>query len=77
MYGVDLTKKTIQSKHERASPEQTLCDERLLNSLHISSRPVIFQMSTVSSTGSTIYGQEVNLQVQPLNCNDTVSMQNV
>ena len=54
--------------------DKTLCDERLLNSLHISSRPVTFQMSTVSSTSSTVYGQEVDLQVQPLNGNDTVSL---
>ena len=57
--------------------DKTLCDERLLKSLNISSRPVTFRMSTVSSTGSTIYGQEVDLDVQPLNCNDAVSLRNV
>ena len=57
--------------------DKMLCDERLLKSLNISSRPVIFRMSTVSSTGSTIYGQEVNLGVQPLNGNDAVSQRNV
>lgn len=34
-------------------------------------------MSTVSSMGSTIYGQEVDLQVQPLNGHGTVFLQNV
>ena len=57
--------------------DKTLCDERLLKSLNISSRPVTFRMSTVSSTGSTIYGQEVDLDVQPLNGNDAVSLRNV
>ena len=56
---------------------KTLCDERLLKSLNISSRPVTFRMSTVSSTGSTIYGQAVDLYVQPLNGNDAVSLRNV
>ena len=57
--------------------DNTLCDERLLKSLNISSRPVTFRMSTVSSTGSTTYGQEVDLDVQPLNGNDAVSLRNV
>ena len=36
-----------------------------------------FNISTVSSTGNTIYGQEVDLYVQPVNGEDTVSLRNV
>ena len=36
-----------------------------------------FKISTVSSIGNTIYGQEVGLHVQPVNGDDTVSPQNV
>ena len=34
--------------------DTTLCDERLLNNMNLPCIPVPFQMSTVSSTGSTI-----------------------
>ena len=36
-----------------------------------------FKISTVSSTGSTIYGQALYLYVQPINGDDTVSLRNV
>ncbi|XP_071124292.1 uncharacterized protein [Mytilus edulis] len=44
--------------------DKTLCDERLLQKLNIASKPVTFEMSIVSSSGSTIHGQEVDLQRQ-------------
>ena len=44
--------------------DKTLCDERLLDALNVSSRPVTFNIATVNSTGSTTHGQEVDLQVQ-------------
>ena len=34
--------------------DKSPCDERLINALHVTSRPVTFKISTVSSTGSTI-----------------------
>ena len=57
--------------------DKSLCDERLINALHLASRPVTFKSSTVSSTDYTIYGQEVDLHVQPVNGEDTVSLRNV
>lgn len=41
--------------------DKSLCDERLLHALNVASRPVTFKISTVSSTGSTNHGQEVDL----------------
>ena len=52
--------------------DKTLCDERLLDAMIVSSRPVTFNISTVSPTGSTAHGQEVDLQVQCVNSNDQV-----
>ena len=57
--------------------DKSLCDERLINALHLTSRPVTFKISTVSSTGGTIYGQELDLHVQPINDDDEVSLRNV
>ena len=57
--------------------DKSSCDERLINALHVASRPVTFKISTVSSTGNTIYGQEVDLHVQPVNGEDTVSLRNI
>ena len=57
--------------------DKTLCDERLLDALNVSSRPVTFNISTVSPTGSTTHGQEVDLQVQGVNSNDQVNLQKV
>ena len=37
--------------------DKTLWDERLLDALNVSSRPVTFNISTVSPTGSTTHGQ--------------------
>ena len=50
--------------------DKTLCDESLLDALKVPSRPVTFNISTVSHTGSTTHGQEVDLQVQGVNSND-------
>ena len=52
-------------------------DERLLDALNVSSRPVTFNISTVNSTGSTTHGQEIDLQVQGVNCNDQVNLHKV
>lgn len=49
--------------------DKTLCDERLIKKLGVSSRPVTFQISTVSSTGNTTHGQEVDLCVSPVSGN--------
>ncbi|CAG2247208.1 unnamed protein product [Mytilus edulis] len=57
--------------------DKTLCDERLLQKLNIASKPVTFEMSTVSSSGSTIHGQEVDLQVKAIDGNDKVSLKKV
>ena len=54
--------------------DKTLCDERLLDALNVSSRPVTFNISTVNSTGSTTYGQKIDLQVQGVNSNDQVNL---
>ena len=56
---------------------KTLCDERLLDALNVSSRPVTFNISTVNSTCSTTHGQEIDLQVQCVNCNDQVNLHKV
>ena len=57
--------------------DKTLCDERLLDALNVSSRPVTFNISTVRPTDSTTHGQEVDLQVQGVNSNDQVNLHNV
>ncbi|CAG2201460.1 unnamed protein product [Mytilus edulis] len=57
--------------------DKTLCDERLLKKLNLATRPVTFHMSTVSSSGSTIHGQEVDLQVRPIDGDEDVSLQKV
>ena len=57
--------------------DKTLCDERLLDALNVSSRPVTFNISTVSPTDSTTHGQEVDLQVQGVNRNDKVNLHKV
>lgn len=43
--------------------DKTLCDERLLQKLNELGRPVTFKIATVSSTGSTVFGQEIDLDV--------------
>ena len=35
--------------------DKTMCDERLLDALNVSSRPVTFNIATVNSAGSTTY----------------------
>ena len=57
--------------------DKTLCVERLLDALNVSSRPVTFNIATVNSTGSTTHGQEVDLQVQGVNINDKVNLHKV
>ncbi|CAG2197877.1 TREH [Mytilus edulis] len=57
--------------------DKTLCDERLLQKLNIVSKPVTFEMSTVNSSGCTIHGQEVDLQVKAIDGNDKVSLKKV
>ena len=52
--------------------DKSLCDERLLNALNVVRTPVTIQISTVSSTGMTNRGQEVDLDVQHVNDKDTV-----
>ena len=54
--------------------DKTLCDEGLLDTLNVSSRPVTFNILTVRPTGSTTHGQEVDLQVQGVNNNDQVNL---
>ncbi|XP_052267583.1 uncharacterized protein LOC127869235 [Dreissena polymorpha] len=44
--------------------DKTLCDERLLQTLNVSSRPMTFQISTINATGSTTIGREVDLRVR-------------
>ena len=57
--------------------DKTLCDERLLKIMNLACRPVTFQMSTVSSTGSTIEGQEVDLHVRPIQGKDDITLRKV
>ena len=57
--------------------DKSLCDERLLNALNVVSRLGTFQISTVSSTGITNHGYEVDLDVQHVKGKDTVTLQNV
>ncbi|CAC5361143.1 unnamed protein product [Mytilus coruscus] len=52
--------------------DKTLCNERLRQKLNIASKPVTFEMSTVSSSGSTIHGQE-----KAIDGNDNVSLEKV
>ena len=54
--------------------DKTMCDERLLDALNVSSRPVTFNIATVNSRGSTTHGQEVDLQVQGVNSNGKVKV---
>ena len=53
---------------------KSLCDDRLINALHLTSRPVTFIISTVSSNGSTIYKQKLDLHVKPMNGVNTMSL---
>ncbi|KAH3853228.1 hypothetical protein DPMN_095751 [Dreissena polymorpha] len=46
--------------------DKTLCDEILIQQLNLRSRPVTFQISTISSTGSTTYEKEVDPSVSPV-----------
>ncbi|CAC5385448.1 unnamed protein product [Mytilus coruscus] len=60
--------------------DKTLCDERLLKKLNLTSTTVTFHMSTVSSSGNTIHGQEVDLHVRSVDGNKDdldVSLQKV
>ena len=57
--------------------DKTLCGERLLDALNVSSKPVTFNMATFNSAGSTTHGQEVDLQVQGVNSNDKVNLRKV
>ena len=54
--------------------DKTLCDERLLDALNVSSRPVTFYIATVNSA---THGQEVDLQVQGVNSNHQVNLHKV
>ena len=49
--------------------DKTLCDERLVQQLQLTSRSVTFKISTNNSTGGTIRGQEVDLSVSPISGN--------
>lgn len=44
--------------------DKTLCDERLIQKLKVSTKPVTFKLSTVSSSGNITFGEEVDLHVQ-------------
>ncbi|CAC5413504.1 unnamed protein product [Mytilus coruscus] len=60
--------------------DKTLCDERLLKNLYLTSRPVTFHMSTVSSSSNTIHGQEADLQIRSIDGNkddSEISLQKV
>jgi hypothetical protein len=57
--------------------DKTLCDERLLKTLNLPSKPVTFQMSTASSSGITVQGQEVDLHVQPASGGNDVTLRKV
>ncbi|XP_053389199.1 uncharacterized protein LOC128552201 [Mercenaria mercenaria] len=57
--------------------DQTLCDERLLKTLNLPSKPVTFKMSTASSSGIIVEGQEVELHVQPASGGNDVTLRKV
>ncbi|XP_060575097.1 uncharacterized protein LOC132732639 [Ruditapes philippinarum] len=57
--------------------DKTLCDEKLIRKLNISSRPVTFQISTVNSTRNAIHGKEVDLTVSPISGESEVKLHNV
>ena len=57
--------------------DKSLCDERLLQALNVASRPMAFQISTVSSTGNANHGKEVDLQVQHVNSKDKMMLRDV
>ncbi|XP_053406602.1 uncharacterized protein LOC128559321 [Mercenaria mercenaria] len=57
--------------------DQTLCDERLLKMLNLTSKPVTFKMSTASSSGIIVEGQEVELHVQPASGGNDVTLRKV
>lgn len=59
------------------SADKTLSDEHLLKNLHVHTRPVTFKMSTVRGTGSINHGQQVDLEVQPVNGDDNVLLHKV
>ena len=58
--------------------DKTLCDERLVQQLQLTSRSVTFKISTINSTGGTIRGQEVDLSVSPISGNGSnVQLNNI
>ena len=57
--------------------DKTLCDERLLKKIQVESKPVTYNISTVSSSGSLNHGQEVNLLVQAKNGGGKVNLRRV
>lgn len=57
--------------------DKTLCVERLIQKLNLKTKPVTFTLSTISSTGNTVEGQEVNIDVQPLSGEDRAKLHRV
>ena len=54
--------------------DTSLCDERLLQKLDVASKPVSFQISTVNSSGGTIQGHEIDLNIKTINCSNNQSV---
>ncbi|XP_060555752.1 uncharacterized protein LOC132716484 [Ruditapes philippinarum] len=57
--------------------DKTLCDERLLRSLNITGKPVTFRMSTANSREGIIHGQEADLDIQPIDGNESITLRKV
>jgi hypothetical protein len=57
--------------------DKTLCDEKLIQKLNKSSRPVTFQISTVNSTRNAIHEKEVDLTVSPISGESEGKLHNV
>ncbi|XP_060583463.1 uncharacterized protein LOC132739706 isoform X2 [Ruditapes philippinarum] len=57
--------------------DKTLCDERLLRSLNITGKPVTFRMSTANSREGIIHGQEADLDIQPIDGNESITVRKV
>lgn len=56
---------------------KTLCDESLLSTLNLPTKPITFEMSTVSSAARAIEGRQLDIDVRPVHGNATVRLRNV
>ena len=57
--------------------DKSMCDERLLKILDIESRPVTFKVTTMTSNEDTMFGNEVDLHVRPVNGDESIRMSKV